>query len=426
MPARPAEARGSALPVVLILLVGLWVAAFFSHRALLLELRAAATQVRATQALHAAEAGRDWAIAWLNHPAAIDEACQPQAPAPGAAPGDSWRARYVGLDPTSGLLGPATLARPGCVFTGGSGSAAWTCHCPSSGEATLPRADPATRPGDRPAFALGIASGPQPGSLRLSVTGCSGVAPGCGGPGGEAAEASVELRLLLQTLGGLLRLPVAALESAGPVTLGPSATLVNTDASSGGLTVQGGATVAVDPLARLVAPPGRPPTASLVQADPTLAGGSDALLRRHFGLAPTVLRELPTWQRLACAGGCSDAPVTAALAQGQRALWIDGPLTVSAEVHWGSAAQPLLLVVRGAVTLSGPQQIQGLVVADGFSWQQPGSGSARLTGGVISTGASRLSGPVELVRDAATLLRLRDLPGAFLPVPGSWQDFDTP
>lgn len=423
MPARPADARGSALPVVLILLVGLWVAAFFSHRALLLEQRAAATQVRAAQALHAAEAGRDWAVAWLNHPAPVDEACQPQAPAPGAMPGDSWRARYVGLDPASGLLVPATAARPGCAFTGGTG---WTCHCPSAGEATLPRPDPTTSPGERPAFALGIIGGPLPGSLRLSVTGCSGVGAGCGSTGGDPAEASVELRLILQTLGGLLRLPVAALESAGAVTLGPSATLVNTDASSGGLTVQGGSTVVVDPLARLVAPPGRPPAASLVQADATLAGGGDALLRRHFGLAPSALRDLPSWQRIACTGGCSDAPVTAALAEGQRALWLDGPLTVSAEVHWGSAAQPLLLVVRGAVTLSGPQQIQGLIVADGFSWQQPGSGGARLIGGVVSSSASSLSGPVELVRDTATLLRLRDLPGALLPVPGSWQDFDTP
>ncbi|HNB47107.1 MAG TPA: hypothetical protein PLL72_23215, partial [Burkholderiaceae bacterium] len=138
------------------------------------------------------------------------------------------------------------------------------------------------------------------------------------------------------------------------------------------------------------------------------------------------LRDLPTWRRIACAGGCSDAPVTAALAQGQRALWLDGPLTVSSQVHWGSATQPVLLVVRGAVTLAGPQQIQGLIVADGFSWQQPGSGSARLIGAVISSGASSLGGPVELVRDAPMLLRLRDLPGAFLPVPGSWQDFDTP
>ena len=421
MPARPAEARGSALPVLLILLVGLWLAAFFSHRALLLEQRAAATQVRAAQALHAAEAGRDWAIAWLNHPAPIDEACQPQTPAPGTAPGDSWRARYVGLDAPSGLLVPAAAARPGCVFAGGTG---WNCHCPSSGEATLPRPDPATSPGERPSFALGIASGPLPGSLRLSVTGCSGVAAGCGAT--EPPEASVELRLLLHPLGSLLRLPVAALESAGPVTLGPSATLVNTDPASGGLTVQGGASVAVDPLARLIGPPGHPPAASLVQADATLAGGSDVLLRRHFGLAPTALRDLPTWQRIACAGGCSDAPVTAALAQGQRALWLDGPLTVSSQVHWGSATQPVLLVVRGAVTLAGPQQIQGLIVADGFSWQQPGSGSARLIGAVISSGASSLGGPVELVRDAPMLLRLRDLPGAFLPVPGSWQDFDTP
>jgi hypothetical protein len=85
-----------------------------------------------------------------------------------------------------------------------------------------------------------------------------------------------------------------------------------------------------------------------------------------------------------------------------------------------------LLVVRGPVTLRGPLQIQGLIIADGFSWEQPGGGSARLLGGVISAGTSRLSGPVELVHDGPTLQRLRDLAGVLLPVPGSWQDFDTP
>jgi hypothetical protein len=206
--------------------------------------------------------------------------------------------------------------------------------------------------------------------------------------------------------------------------VGASTTLVNGDPSSGGLTVQGGAGVTVDPLARLLPPAGRAPADSIVAGDSSLGGSGDAPWRHWFGLSESALRALPTWQRLGCAGTCSADQVSAALNAGQRALWLDGALQVSSEVTWGSDARPVLLVVRGAVQLNGPMRLRGLLIATSVQWQQSASGSARLQGAVVSLGSSSLAGPVELVRDAAILQRLRELPGAYLPVPGSWQDFD--
>lgn len=425
MPARRSERGGSALALVLVLLMGLGLALLYSHGALIFEQRSSAQQVRATLALHAAEAGRDWAIALLNHPGTLDASCTPTdagSLSPGNA-GSSLRERYLATDPTTGLTAPAVTARPGCVHDGGT---RWTCSCPASGDAALSAADPATLPGDQPAFTVAFSRGPQPGSLRLAVTGCSGIGSaggsGCGGT--AAADARVDLHQLLQAQGALRRLPAAALVSAGPVAVGASTTLVNGDPSSGGLTVQGGAGVTVDPLARLLPPAGRAPADSIVAADPSLGGGGDAPWRLWFGLSEGALRALPTWQRLGCAGTCSADQVSAALDTGQRALWLDGALQVSSEVSWGSDARPVLLVVRGAVQLNGPMRLRGLLIATSVQWQQSASGSARLQGAVVSLGSSSLSGPVELVRDAALLQRLRELPGAYLPVPGSWQDFD--
>jgi hypothetical protein len=408
------------LPVVLILLIGLSLVVLYSHRALLVEQRSSAQQLRATRALHAAEAGRDWAIALLNRPGPIDALCRPST-ATAASPGSSLRERYLVTDPASGLTGPAVTARPGCAQ---ADDTSWTCACPDSGTAALAAPDPGSSAGDRAAFTVGFTTGPQPGSLRLDVTGCSGVGIGCGGA--DPPDARAEVRQLLHTLGALLRLPAAALVSAGNATVGGGSTVVNTDAASGGVTVQGGAGVMVDTLARLVAPPGRPPADSIVTADTSLAGAGDTLLQRSFGLAADTLRALPGWHHLPCPGGhCSASAVTAAIDGGERALWLDGSLAVASEVEWGSASRPVLLVVRGAATFTGPLRVHGLVIADQFSWQHPGAGAARLVGALFSLGSSTLGGGVELVRDPATLLRLRELPGAYLPVPGGWQDFDT-
>lgn len=425
MPARRSERHpergGSVLALVLALLMGLSLALLYSHGALIFEQRSSAQQRRATLALHAAEAGRDWALALLNHPGSIDASCTPVSTAPGGAGtvGSNLRERYLATDATSGLTGSALVARPGCVHGGGT---LWTCHCPDEGEALLGATAPTTLPGDRPAFTIAFSSGPQPGSLRVAITGCSTAGIGCGGS--RTADARVDLRQLLQAQGALRRLPAAALVSAGPVTLGAGSTLINGDPSSGGLTVQGGSAVTVDPLARLLPPAGRAPADSIVAADTSLVRSGDAPWRHWFGLSESALRGLPSWQQLGCAGGCSADQVSAAIAAGQRALWLGGTLQVSSEVDWGSEVRPVLLVVRGTVQLNGPMRIRGLLIADSLHWQQAGSGSARLQGAAISLGSSSLTGPVELLRDAALLQRLRDLPGSYLPVPGSWQDFD--
>jgi hypothetical protein len=48
---------------------------------------------------------------------------------------------------------------------------------------------------------------------------------------------------------------------------------------------------------------------------------------------------------------------------------------------------------------------------------------ARLRGALVSLSAVSLQGAVELVRAPEHLERLRDAAGAYVLLPGSWQDF---
>ncbi|MEY8877233.1 MAG: hypothetical protein AB9M60_12040, partial [Leptothrix sp. (in: b-proteobacteria)] len=147
------------------------------------------------------------------------------------------------------------------------------------------------------------------------------------------------------------------------------------------------------------------------------------LWRRHFGLGAAALRDLPTLQRIACpSGGCGAAEVQAALDAGHRALWLQGDWQLSAPVAWRHALG-LLLLVDGQVRWQGAQEIDALLVARDISWQHGGGGVARLRGALMSLGAVDLGGPVEVVRDAALLERMRGTLGVYASVPGSWQDF---
>ncbi|MCK6425832.1 MAG: hypothetical protein L6Q75_12145 [Burkholderiaceae bacterium] len=416
MPARRAEAGGSMLALLLVLLAGLALALLYSHRALIFEQRSAALQLRSALALHAAEAGRDWLLVRLNHPGPLDAGCEPVAPTPGSTP-TSLRERWLDLDPATGELRAAAV-RPACVHDGQG----WQCLCPAAGAAVSSAPDPATSPGDRPAFALSLAPGPRPGSLRLSVTGCSSVGRDCGGD--AAPDARVTLRQLLQPLGALLHLPGAALQAGGRVTVEDGVTLQHEDPAGGGLVLQAGAAVTLDPRTRLLGPPGRPAAQTWVAQDPSLAGSADAQLRRLFGLAADTVAGLPGWQRLDCRSGCDGTAVEAALAQGRRSLWLDGDLQLTGPAQWGDAQRPLLLRVRGQARLAGALQLHGLLIADAIDWQASAGASAGLQGAAISLGDARLAGPLWLRHDRSVLLRLRDLPGLYLPVPGSWQDFD--
>lgn len=431
MPARHPEAaprqtqRGSGtLPLVLILLFTLALVLLDGHRALIAEQRAVANQVRSAQAHEAAEAGIAWALAQLNRSGPVDGSCAPR-PSP-AASATSLRERLLRSEPATG---PAT-ATVGSTVTGlrAVGAACtldtdWRCDCPVDTAPPAPSVADATQP--HPAFAIAAQGAPgdaaRAGIVRLTVTGCSQLGSGCGGS--TEPDARTELRVLLAPYGGLMQAPGAALTALGPVDLGGGATLVNGDPRGNGLTVHTTGTATFAPGTRLIGPPGRPAAATVLALDPQL-GDAAAPWRRLFGLPAERVRALPTLQRIACpAAGCGAADLQPLLDAGHRHLWLDGGLQLASPVDWGRPDAGLLLLIDGPAQWQGPLAIEGLVVAHSVQWLHAGAGVARLRGALVSLGAASLQGAIELVRAPEHLDRLRDAAGAYVLLPGSWQDF---
>jgi hypothetical protein len=397
------------LAMVMTLLLIAHLSLLYSHRALLFEQRASAGQVRAMHAQEAAQAGIDWAVSRLNDPRALDSRCLPTAQDTAAAPA-ALRARW------DRSLATAVALQPACVLDDAGPD--WSCHCPDSGTG---RVSPPASDQEAPAFAVTLQNGPRTGLWTLTAEGCSNPSPDCGDTSAAEPDARYRVSTTLAALGQVVQAPLAALTGVGAITLTDGAGVLNTEHASGGVAVNSGGTIAVQAPAKVFGPSGQPTAAGLVANDPPLAAGGDALWRRLFGLDVAALKALPSWQVLACAGGCSGSSLDTAWAQGARALWLDGDLTL-ANGHWGTPEVPLLLVVRGTLRIGPDAAVQGLVVADRVDVQVVISPRSLLRGGLVSLGTTVLRGPIDVVRDAAVLARAAALGGALVPVPGSWFD----
>ena len=407
-PAHPPHGAGS-LPMLLIWLTALTLLLLYSHQALLFEQRSSAHQLRAAQAMAAAEAGHAWAIAQLQRDGGVDAQCEPlSATASTAATPTHLRERLLQATPTTA----------GCALQDDR----WACACPSSGAATLAAANDGTQ---HPAFIVELETLPEvaapSGAVRVHVTGCNHVGLGCGGS--TRADAQQQLHTLLAPLGGLMHGPDAALTALGAINLSTRPVLANPDGTEGGWTARAGGTISSPPGARLLGPPGRPGATTVLAHDTALntADPDGSFWRRHFGSSASLLRAHPQVTRIACTA-CTAADVEPWLAAGHTTLWLTGALTLTGSVRWGSAEQPILLIVDGTLIGQAEAQIHGLVIAGQVQW--PGSLPAQLRGALVSLGHAQLSGALEVLHDRPLLARLSRLTGALVPVPGSWQDFD--
>ena len=400
------------LALVMVLLLCAHLAVLGGQRARLSQQAAAEAHRQAIQAREAAEAGLAWVQAALNESTPLDEHCEPAATAAATRPllRERWLAEVL-------RTGPDSL-RPACRLSAGR----WHCHCPALG---------AGRPagaGDgrlAPAFGVQLEAENSARSLwRATIDGCSHAAPDCGAPDAAEPAARHRLQVLLAPPGGAGSPPEAAVSAVGRLRLAGTALALQGDPAQAGPALQAGGDIQVEPPARSLGPPGTPDEASRRAGDPRLAEGAAALWPRLTGLPAEALASSPGWTRIACGGGsgCSTA-TAAALATGQRRLWIDGDLDLGGR-DWGSPQQPVLLAVSGRLSASGPFTAHGLLIGGRVDVAPTGGGRSRLQGALISLGEARIDGAVDLRHDRALLERLMPLPGALLMVPGSW--FDPP
>lgn len=427
--------RGMAtLVVVMILFFIISLVAAYTNRNLIFEQRTSANQYRSTQALEAAEAGVEWALALLNHQR-ITATCLTSA-----APADpSYRERYILTDPATGKLTPRPKAAGGersqmCVLNG----AQWDCSCPEDIDPVV--AAPAGG-GVYPAFRvrfeqIGVAppvgAPSQPGVIRLHVVGCTRLDATCLDFGGQGVsnEGRAAVSVLVALTGNVAGPPTAALLARRDIDLGgAAASAYNTDPAGSGVTVQAGGAVNTAGL-MLASTPGTPGDISVVAGDPSLNlvaaapfSTEDRMFAGVFNMAPATFREQPAAVLLVCGGGTcgADELRTAITMNPGRPIWVQGHLAVDTAGDIGAAAAPVLLVVEGNLTFPTPASIYGLVYVRQADWVTAGGGQVQ--GAVVAEGRLSGAGTTTFVHDADMLTRLRGASGSFVRVPGSWKDY---
>jgi PilX N-terminal len=425
-PSQPA--RGAASLVVVVILMAVMVVAIaFTNRSLVVETKTSANQYRYTLAMQAAEAGLEWAAAMLNKPENINAACQTSAVA-----GDiRFRKKYLWADPDTGEVVPRKVPPPSpdvrplppipevfaaCVASQvGNG---WNCSCPNAGTAPAPGAAvPAS--GFQPSFAVAFETSPTNGTMRLVSYGCTSPINSATCAGDAGAMVSVSLGLV----SGLSTPPAAALTARGKVEIGNAALgVINGDPTTNGITINAGMGIDATNV-RITTVPGTPPSSTLVGNDASLRDTTeDQMFATFFGMSKEAYRELPSVTKLTCP--CTENTIQTAYNAGARQIWLEGNLTMNANLTIGSVAEPVLLVTNGTIEMSGDLEVYGLIYSTAITWDNTGGGSALLRGAAISEGNYTGNGTPDYYYDPNVLKKLRVDTGSYSRIPGSWRDFN--
>jgi type II secretory pathway pseudopilin PulG len=460
----------TTLLVVMVLFFVVAMVAAYTSRNLVFEQRASANQYRSTQALEAAEAGMQWALAMLNG-GRIDNSCQPV----NNLGTSTFRARYIDsirFDKTFVL--PADPLLPRCTLDAATGR--WNCICPTTASAALPGVTSATAAA-QPFFRVNfrLQSAAREDILAVESVGCTRADASCLpaiNPQAPAGDAMAIVTAMVTLRSALSAPPGAPITAAGNIDGGDAAlgqgplTAVNNVpgrppfAITGGVTFNAGGTVIRNYVADTE--PGTPGVLSLTDGDPLLAGLNnvnrlgqtpprsehDRLFSIFFGMWPDTYRAQPSVVQIDCSGGCTSADINARvnLFPG-HAIWVNGGtaggLVVNADIGstpgvadpttqslLGSEVTPkgpVLLIVEGNLTLTSGT-VYGLVyrrkppAATSVDWSR-GVGTTTIRGALISEGNIAAGGAQTVIYDAALLNRLHTRVGTYVRVPGGWRDF---
>ena len=409
----PATQRGLAsLIVVVLIFVAMGMAMVYANRNLTMESRISGNQYRATVAIEAAEAGLEWATAMLNKPEKINASCTTSS-----AAGDvRFKQKYVAVDTSNGAITPgAGVVHAACVSNqNGSG---WTCSCPAAGTAPNPAAAAPTS-GYQPSFAVQFVANAVAGTVELVSYGCTAPITNATCSGDGAAT----VRVALGGVSGLATPPTAPLTARGRVSIGNAALgVVNGDPSTNGITINAGMDINA-PNVRVTTVPGTPPQSTLLGNDPSLRDTTeDQMFATFFGMSKTSYKSLPAVRQYACP--CTETTILQAYNEGVRQFWLEGDLTMNANVTIGSPTDPVLVVVNGNLQMRGNLRVFGVFYSTAITWDNTGGGGALLQGAAISEGNYTGNGTPDYYYDPRVLNQLRYDLASFVRVPGSWRDF---
>lgn len=411
---RKLERGAASLIVVALLLAVTTIIVMFANRTIIYEQKTSANQYRATLAFEAAEAGLAWTQAMLNNQKYITAACAISTNSADLR----FRQRYLNINSlntavTANNSGAVVAA---CAYNQSSGN--MNCSCPVAGTAPSATA-PTTSSGYTPGFAIAFITNAVTGTVDLVSYGCTSVTNSaiCNGDGSAIVRAS------LGQVSGLSTPPAAPLTTRGNVSIGNAALgIENPDPNTNGVTINAGGTIDAAS-ARITTIPGTPPKSTLVGNDASLRNQTEAnMFSTFFGMSKEAYKGLPSTYILPCTV-CTDTDLLTAYNAGERQIWVLDTMNINANSTIGSATEPLVMIVDGAITIRGTPQIYGVVYSTAATWDATGSGNALLRGAVISEGNYTGNGTPDYYYDPAVMRNIRSSATSFVQIPGSWRDF---
>lgn len=421
----------ATLTVVMVLFFIMAMVAAYTNRNLIFEQRTSANSFHSAQALAAADAGVDWAVAVLNS-GAMDTDCV------GAAAGSDFRSRYLSLTDTGTFqpkkLGAAQVSpTPSCVMK----DSGWNCNCPNGADVDLPVVS-----GDAPVvFRVKLKEVPEgsasayPGVIPLEVQGCTSAISGevsaatfnsasaCHKSGTvPEVDGRAGIQVALGLVSALPVPPVAPLTMAGDIIQTAGTLRASNPDPSTGATLHAGATISSSNIQSI----GAPGSVTSLQLDhdsqmATLATTPNDFFQAFFGMAPADYKQQPGAVQAACGGTCNSAALTPIQsANPTRIILVNGDFNFDQAMTWGTATQPVILIVSGNVTFSANTKFYGAIYSTGnINWDVGAAGGA-VIGALVGLGNYSGASDATFVYDSEVLRRLRQSYGSFVRVPGSW------
>ena len=245
--------------------------------------------------------------------------------------------------------------------------------------------------------------------LQLQSSGCVNSCE----PGINQGRAVVSQTLAM--LGGIHRIPYALMTARGLISASGAPTLNNQTNAVQGMLLHAGQTIVVDDTVIRQTIPGRPVDAASRDADKALAQmPPDQFFQYWMGGDKAFVRKIA--KQMTCQGECGSSLAAA----GSHVIWIDGNVRISSGVI-GTAAAPVVLLVRGSLEITGAARVTGVVYGMGQTIRL-GLSQGRIDGAVIAEQDLVLEGIGTYHYHPTALQTAQTHLGRFVPVPGRWVD----
>lgn len=413
--------------------------AAYTNRNLIFEQRISLGSYRSARAAEAAEASVNWALSVLNG-GRINSQCRPSVD-PNDIDFRQMLTAVPALD-SSPPPPPGSYAVPldsftanervwGCVIADG----ATRCACPTT---TVPNPI-ISRPGDGKGSAFHVSMYlPESNFPRAGTLGLLGFACGSLGDGNNDCSRSTGwfgrpqadgISGVAHTVGLLRALPLApqaTLTAGGAINAAAGTLMVANPDNSSGYTMLSG--LAYTPGAgggdvfRLPAgSSGQGWQQGIVGLTNLVAMANDGWFRTLFAMDRASYGLQPAVRVIDCAAGCTEANLTPVLLGFPRnPIIMNGAVDITGAVPpLGSAANPVMLVINGALTITANANITGFVHANSVVWNAT---TATLSGAMMTPGDFTLgAGAVARMSfDKASIDLIKYRYGSFLRTPGSW------